>query len=68
MSAQRFLMRTGARPPDPIHVIKRRSKPDRLHDRRGASLEAMRRTIIRDGVPRDFLDHLATALIGRQRL
>ena len=43
VSAQRFLMRADARSPDPLHIIERRPKPDRLYDRRSASLEPMRR-------------------------
>src|SRR6516164_6518750 len=61
-------MRADARPPDPLHVIERRPKSDRLHDRRRAGLEAMRRMVVGDGLPGHFLDHLAAALVWRQRL
>src|SRR5271155_323843 len=67
VSAKRRLMRADARSPDPLHVIERRPEPDRLHDRRGAGFEAMGRSVVGDGLPGHFLDHLAAALVWRQR-
>src|SRR6202020_2991059 len=61
-------MRADARSPDPLNVVQGRREPDSLHDRRSAGLEPMRWMIVGDGVPRDFLDHLAAALVWRQVL
>ncbi|ENN89137.1 hypothetical protein RHSP_61761 [Rhizobium freirei PRF 81] len=49
---------------DAVHIIKRVAKADRLHDRRGSRLEAMRRLVIGDVFLGDVEDHLAAALEG----
>ena len=51
--------------------VERGAPADRLQDRRGASLEAVGRVGVGDGVHRHSADHLAAALVGgepRQRL
>src|SRR5580693_7265636 len=68
ISAQRFLMGADGRSPNSLYVVERRSKPDRLHDGWGASLESMRWMVVGDCFLRDFLDHLAATLVRRQLL
>src|SRR5579863_8697364 len=68
MSAQSLLMGADARAPDPLDIVERGPEPDRLHDRWRTGFEPMRRMIVGDRLPRDFLDHLAAALVGRQSL
>ena len=48
------------------HVVQRRAEPDRLHDRRRAGLEAVRRLAIGDAVDGHALDHRAAAQEWRQ--
>src|SRR5580704_3462181 len=59
-------MCTRTRAADPLDIIERSPEPDRLHNRRCASLKAMWRMVIGDRRLRDLLDHLAATLIGRQ--
>ena len=51
-----------------LDIVERRAKADRLHDRRRAGLEAVRRVGIGDAVGGHVADHLAAALIGRHGL
>ena len=68
MGTERLLMFPNARSPDPLDIVQRCPKPDRLHNRRRARLEPMRRMVVRHSLPRDFLDHLAATLVRRQLL
>src|ERR1043165_5636794 len=56
------LVRADARLADRLHVIDRLAEPDRLHDRRRAGLELVRRLAIDDAVLEHLLDHLAAAV------
>ena len=62
---QRALVRADARLADRIDVVDRGAEPDRLHDRRRAGLEAVRRLAIGDAVLEHFADHLAAAVERR---
>src|SRR6516165_6645651 len=53
---------------DLLHIIDRRAKTNRLHDRRRSSLETMRRLIIGDVIARDLIDHFAAAKERRKFL
>ena len=60
-------MRADARLADRIDVVDRRAEPDRLHDRRRAGLEPVRRLAIGDAILEHFADHLAAAVERRHR-
>src|SRR4051794_40373626 len=65
---KRLLVRADRRTADRLHVVQRSAEADRLHDRRRAGLEAMRRAVVGDTVFGDDLDHLAATVEGRQLL
>ena len=52
---------------DRIDVVDRGAKADRLHDRRRARLEFVRRIAVGDPIPGNFADHLAAAIVGSHR-
>ena len=58
-------MRADARLADRIDVVDRGAKPDRLHDRRRAGLELVRRLAVGDAVLEHLADHLAAAVERR---
>src|ERR1700751_424196 len=66
VGAERFLMRPGAPFSDPLNIIEGGPKPDGLHDWRIAGLGTGRRMGGGNSSPRNFLNHLATALVWRQ--
>src|SRR3977135_3115825 len=66
--AQAQFMRMNALAADPSHIVHGGAEPDRLHDRRCAGFETMRRLVIGHAILGDFIDHLAAAEEGRQFL
>src|SRR3977135_2906072 len=52
---------------DRLDVIERGAEPDRLHDRRRAGLELMRRIAISNAILEYLADHLAAAVERRHR-
>src|SRR5882757_6305297 len=61
------LVRADARLADRLDVIERGAEPDRLHDRRRAGLELMRRIAISNAILEYLADHLAAAVERRHR-
>ena len=61
------LVRADARLADRLDVVDRGAEPDRLHDRRRAGLELVRRLAIGDAILEHFADHLAAAVERRHR-
>ncbi len=62
---ERRFVAADARLADRSHIIDRGAEPDRLHDRRRAGLEFVRRLAIGDAVLEHFADHLAAAVERR---
>src|SRR5262245_63081884 len=60
-------MRADARLPDRVDVVNRRAEPNRLHDRRRARLELVRRLAISDAILEHLMDHFATTVERRHR-
>ena len=53
---------------DPLDVIDRCTQTDRVGDVAGAGFEPLRRSVKLAPLERDVADHVAAALIGRQRV
>src|SRR5207237_739001 len=66
--AQAQLVRMNARAADPLHIVHGGAEPNRLHDRRSAGFETMRRLVIAHAILGDFVDHFTAAEEGRQFL
>ena len=62
---QRGLVRPDARLADRVDIVDGGAEPDRLHDRRRAGLEPVRRLAIGDAVLEHLADHLAAAVERR---
>src|SRR5580700_11904038 len=58
-------MAADARLADRIDVVDGGAEPDRLHDRRRASLKLVWRIAVDDAIFKDLADHLTAAIEGR---